>query len=487
MSKPKRLHPVAAVSSAMKLIKDALIPLVIFLVFGGSGEPGRWALIELIAVPVIVLLLIGYGIMDWLRFTYRIEEGELRIESGVFFRKKRYIRFERIHSLDKSEGILQRLFGLVMLKVETAGSSGEQADATLSAISIDEAERINAIFDEVKRNGKMSTAAYGEHDKTLPLETEKEEESQSVFKLSFKELFIMAATSGGVGVVFSGALAFFGQFEELIPYNRLFNGFEQFIKESIVFISIIVLFGLLFAYLIATAGIVLKYAFFTVKKTENKIIISRGLLERRQLTIPHEKVQGIRITENIIRQPLGLASVYVEYAGGSILDKESSHIMLFPLIKKDKIHELIRQFIPEYEVDVPFTPLPKRSYRRYLFRVWIFLVPIAAAISFIYRPWGFLSLLVLPLGAFWAYFCFRGAGWNITDNQLQLRSRFFAKQTFIFQKKRIQAVYVEVSAFQKRKRLASIGAVVVSGAGPRSGKVIDLEVEDSEIISKWFS
>lgn len=487
MSKPKRLHPVAAVSSALKLIKDALIPLVIFLVFGGSGEPGRWAIIELIAVPVIVLLLIGYGIMDWLRFTYRIEEGELRIESGVFIRKKRYIRFERIHSLDKSEGILQRLFGLVKLKVETAGSSGEQADATLSAISKDEAERINGIFNEVKRSGKMSTAANGETDSIMPVQPEKEEESQSVFQQSFKELLIMAATSGGAGVVFSGAIAFFGQFEKLIPYNRLLGGFEQFIKGSVVFISIVVVFGLLFAYLIATAGIILKYAFFTVKKKENKIIISRGLLERRQLTIPLEKIQGIRITENIIRQPFGLASVYVEYAGGSILDKESSHIMLFPLIKKEKIQGLIRQFIPEYEVEVPFTPLPKRSYQRYLFRVWIFLAPIAAAISFIYRPLGLLSLLVLPLGAFWAYFCFRGAGWSITGNQLQLRSRFFAKQTFIFQKKKIQAVYVEVSPFQKRKKLASIGAAVASGAGPRSGKVIDLEAEDSEIIFKWFS
>ncbi|MDQ0221331.1 hypothetical protein ELQ35_17730 [Peribacillus cavernae] len=482
MSESKRLHPVAAVSSAIKLIKDALIPLVIFILFGGGGVSGRWAMFEFIAIPVFILLFVGYGILDWLRFTYRIEAGELRIESGVFIRKKRYIRFERIHSLDKTEGILQRLFGLVKLKVETAGSSGDQADATLTAISKNEAERINRIFHEVKSSGKIASAAETQEIQGV----EKTEEIQSVFQQSFRELFIMAATSGGVGVVFSGALAFFGQFEEIIPYTRLFTGFEQFAKGSVAFIAIIVVFGLLFAYLIATAGIVLKYAFFTVKKNEDKIVISRGLLERRQLTIPLEKVQAIRITENLIRQPLGYASVYVEYAGGSILDKESSHIMLFPLIKKEKIQEMIRQFIPEYEIQVQVNPLPKRSFKRYQFRVWLIIIPAAAICSYLYQPWGYLSLLFMPLGASWAYLCYRGAGWNITGNQLQLRSRFFSKQTFIFQKKRIQAVYSEVSPFQKRANLASVSAVVKSGAGPRAGKVVDLEAEDSDRIKEWF-
>ena len=56
---------------------------------------------------------------------------------------------------------------------------------------------------------------------------------------------------------------------------------------------------------------------FTVKKVEDDLIISRGLLEKRQMTIPLNRIQGILISENFIRQPLGLASVYMESAGGS--------------------------------------------------------------------------------------------------------------------------------------------------------------------------
>ncbi|MDQ7862813.1 PH domain-containing protein [Peribacillus frigoritolerans] len=57
------------------------------------------------------------------------------------------------------------------------------------------------------------------------------------------------------------------------------------------------------------------------------------------MTIPIHKIQGIRIMENLIRKPLGLATVYIEYAGGSMEDKESLSIMLFPLIRKKHLQK----------------------------------------------------------------------------------------------------------------------------------------------------
>lgn len=110
-----------------------------------EGIPG-W--IQPLVIAIIILLIIGNAFLQWLRFTYRIEEGEFRIESGVFVRKKRYIKFDRIHSMDISEGIIQRVFSLVKLNIETAG--GSQADAVLSAIRKSDADRINAYISEEK-------------------------------------------------------------------------------------------------------------------------------------------------------------------------------------------------------------------------------------------------------------------------------------------------------------------------------------------------
>ncbi|RFU67389.1 hypothetical protein D0469_15065 [Peribacillus saganii] len=482
MSEPKRLHPVAAVSHSLRTLKEAILPIIIFFVFGGNRD-SKWDFIELYLAPVVLITIFALGVLSWMRFTYRIEEGELRLESGVFIRKKRYIRFERIQSIDVSEGILQRLFGLVQLKVETAGSSGaDQADAVLSAITKQEADEIMLVLSEEKKRRLMDLndidEADGESEREIP---------HRVFQMPFKELFLMAATSGGVGVVFSGAMAFFSQFEEMIPYKRIFKGLGQFVQTGILFIILAVIAGLLIAYIIATAGIVMKYAFFTVKKTEDELIISRGLMERRQLTIPLKKIQGIRITENIIRQPLGFASVIVEYAGGSVMDKENSQVMLFPLIKKGRVALLLKEFVPEFETGEGMAELPQRAFLRYLFRQWIIVLPVVAGCLLFLRPWGYAAILLLPLSAGWAYLCYRSGGWSITGDQLLLRYRFLSQETLFVKKRRIQVLESNNSWFQGRKQLATISATIKSGLGPRAGRVVDLELQDAEDIKQWFS
>ncbi|PLS15893.1 hypothetical protein CVD28_20570 [Bacillus sp. M6-12] len=482
MSEQKRLHPIAAVSNSLRTLKEAIFPLVIFFVFGGNRD-SKWDIIELYLAPAILLFILIFGILSWMRFTYWIEDGELRIESGVFIKKKRYIRFERIQSIDVSEGILQRLFGLVKLKAETAGSSGaDQADAVLTAITKQEADKIMLLLSEEKKRRLADQNIDDRCDNELNAEF-----PEQVFQMPFKELFLMAATSGGVGVVFSGAMALFSQFEEMIPYKRIFKGVEQFVQTGVFFIILAVIIGLLIAYIIATAGIIMKYAFFTVKKTEDELIISRGLMERRQLTIPLHKIQGIRITENAIRQPLGFASVIVEYAGGSVMDKESTQVMLFPLIKKTRIPLLLMEFVPEFEIGGKMMPIPKRSFSRYLFRYWLTALPVVVGCLLFLRPWGFAAIILLPLSAGWAYLCYRSGGWCITGDQLLLRYRFLSQETLFVKKRRIQSLASNISWFQRRKQLATISATIKSGMGPRMGKVVDLELQDAENIKQWFS
>ena len=95
------------------------------------------------------------GIIKWKRFVYWFEDDELRIEYGLFVKKKRYIPFERIQSLNYTESILHRPFKLVKVTIETAGSgSAKEAEAELTAITKEAANQIEmeiAIAKNVKR------------------------------------------------------------------------------------------------------------------------------------------------------------------------------------------------------------------------------------------------------------------------------------------------------------------------------------------------
>ena len=121
---------------------------------------GKWYLDYLTFMIFGVLMIVFFitGIIKWKRFEYWFEDDELRIEYGLFVKKKRYIPFDRIQSLDYTEGILHRPFKLVKVKVETAGgSTSKKAEAELTAITKEAAELIEREIADAK-SGKRSFA-----------------------------------------------------------------------------------------------------------------------------------------------------------------------------------------------------------------------------------------------------------------------------------------------------------------------------------------
>ncbi|WP_313803954.1 PH domain-containing protein [Cytobacillus sp.] len=470
MSEPKRLHPISAIISCLKQLKELIIPFLVFVVFGSKN-----GLFQLFASLGVIVLVFIIGILTWLRFTYRLEEGELRIEYGVFVRKKRYIPFERIQSLDLSEGILQRPFGLVKVKIETAGSSGE-AEAVLTAISKSQAILIQQALSSAK-----ASVSFDEE------ESIKKEQEITLYKISPKELLLLASTSGGVGVVLSAVIAFILQFEEFIPYEKVFSGLEDFISSGVLVVSLLVFLGFLIAWVAALIGTMLKYAGFTVKKNEDDFIITRGLLEKRQLTIPLHRIQAIRISENLIRQPFGLCTVYIESAGGSATETESTREMLLPIAKRNVITTILSPYLPEYNLEISILSAPKRSLKRYLFRGLLYMLPIIVGSVLFIKPWGYLSLLIVIPSTLLSYLKFKDAGWKIDGEQLTLRYRAIIKNTIFMKRNRIQSLVMRESYFQNKNKLASIEATVMSGSGGTRGRVIDLEKKDVEGIYEWYS
>ncbi|WP_423408774.1 PH domain-containing protein [Heyndrickxia sp. MSNUG] len=477
MSEPKRLHPVAAVVNALRQLKELIIPFLLFVVFGSSGT--KWDHFYFYGSIAAVILVFVYGVLTWYRFTYRIEQGELRIEYGLIVRKKRYIPFERIQSLDLSEGILQRMFGLVKVKVETAGSGGmglQDGEAVLTAITKQDAEEIHNYLVSIKRTDRLV------HD-----EQEQEASENVLYKISIKELLMLASTSGGVGVVISAVMAFVFQFEEFIPYEQIFDGVESFVQSGFVFVSFVVFAGFLLAWIIALFGTMLKYANFTVRKVDNDLVITRGLLEKRQFTIPLNRIQAVRISENLIRQPLGYAAAYIESAGGSALDHESSKVIILPIVKKSRTPDLLELYLTDYQFRNKLTPAPLRSYGRYLFKGWVLVLPFILAAIWFFRPWGYTALVLLAVSALWSFLNFKDAGWGIDNGMLTFRYRRIVKNTVFMRKNKVQSFSVKESFFQRKKKLATVEAIVKSGHGGSGGKVIDLEKKDAEAIYHWYS
>jgi putative membrane protein len=229
----------------------------------------------------------------------------------------------------------------------------------------------------------------------------------------------------------------------------------------------------------------LAYTGFTLSRDGEFLYIRRGLLERREATIPLARIQAVRVVEGLLRQPLGLASLRVESAGYG--EDAGVSTTLFPLLPRKEAQALLLDAAPEFAVAPPLNPLPRRALRRYVFRSTaptLFLIFAAALVSFLVfdLAWGLAALLLVLPAAFYGWLRYRDAGWALEGDRLVVRSRLLTRTTAIAPRRRLQWRATVRSPLQRRAHLATFQAQVASGGGGKELRVTDLGAEAAETL-----
>ncbi len=484
MSKYK-LHPVTAIINLAKALKDMVVPIIIVVVANGftftmdfKDEIFVGQLIPLVILVVVGVFTFVGGILKWWTFRYWFEDSELRVEYGLFIKKKRYIPFDRIQSLNYKEGIFHRIFGLVQVQVETAGSKDGKPEAELTAITRAAADQIEREMNRAKRDPQL-------------MEVDKVQMSAGriIHKISPKDLIILATTSSGIGVVIFGVFAALSQFAEYIPFDWIYDEFTHLVRYGVALVATLIFIGLLGAWITSVAITLLNYYDFTVTEENHRLIITRGLLEKKRITIPLNRVQAIKIVENPLRQPFGLATVQVESAGGGFSSGQDKKITLFPLISKKEALAPLAELFPQFDFTIEEEEIirpPKRA-RPFFYRIdFLWLLPLVAVPSYYFFPYGLLTaMLVIPimLLGIWQH---RTAGFALIDSQLTIVYRQISRSTFFVEKQRIQVTEQKQSYFQKRRRVATGRVVVMSGMAGAEARAYHMEQKDIEELMIWF-
>lgn len=480
-----RLHPVSAIITSVKALKSMILPIAIIIISNGFNfslnfrSDHFFETILLFGVwGVAALLALVGGIIKWRTFVYWFEDGELRVTYGLFVKKKRYIPFERIQSLNYNEGIFHRIFGLVKVQVETAGSKGGKPEVELTAIRKAAADVIELEMRHAKNEAVQQQDQVQVVEEAIP--------TPMIYHMSMRDLLVLATTSGGIGVVLSGLAAVASQFSDIIPYETVFHELADFVKIGAFLVALTVMVVLIVAWIVSVVITLINYYDYTVRIEEEKLIITKGLLEKKRITLPLNRIQAIRIVENPLRQLTGFATVVVESAGGNGENGNDKKITLFPLIKKPDCMQTLEQLFPDMNWHPTFTRSPKRA-RPFFYRIDFFwLVPIIGAAIYFFYPYGLLSLLLIPLTILLDIWQHKTAGYQIDGKQLAMQYRVFSRITLIMEKKRIQSIESTQSYFQKRKNVMSVKATVMSGATGTTGSVSSLEQQDAETILTWY-
>lgn len=470
MSDFKRQHVIAAVARALALIRGNIVAILVLLFVGSRGES---SVIWWIGGGFVTLLVLGF--MSWWRFRYKVEDGQLHIKRGLLVRQNLYLTRDRVQVIDVTAGILQRMFGLVKIEIKTAASSSREA--TIDAVTREEADEISEMLK--KENGKPEAT-----DESL--ENIAQKDLKKKYYLPGKDLLIAASTSGSFGIALSVVGTVFSQIEPLLSENEMYEWITTVIpsQTDTAFILSLIIALVVFAWLMSFFGTLFTYGDFQLTVREDQIVITRGIFEKKRITIPFNRIQSIWINEGVFRQPFGYCSVHLESAGYGD-ERGSGSIVLFPLIKKSRLNWFLEQVVPEYQKTAPAIRPPIRALGRYIFRSVVVAVPVIAGLQFLFDASSWIWMLMLFAG-FWGWLRYQDAaiGW---DHQfVMISNRFISKSTAFVKKKRSQDLDLRQSRIQEIRDLITVKIHVASGDHGRSFHISDLDGDISEYLEKWI-
>src|SRR5262249_57637603 len=94
--------------------------LVIPILYGGDTLSRAWP-----QLVIIVVLALG-GVVSWLVTRWRIEDDDLRIETGLFRRQSLRFPLAQVQAIDVVRPGLARMFRVAELRLRMAGPGGSR-------------------------------------------------------------------------------------------------------------------------------------------------------------------------------------------------------------------------------------------------------------------------------------------------------------------------------------------------------------------------
>lgn len=521
MNNWKRQHPVTILVNFFNALKQMIITVIAVVVLGTTGDgfgPG----FMMIFFFVILLFSALSATISWWKFEYTLFPEELQIKQGLIFRKNRFIRKERVQSIDLNAHLVQRLFGLVEVRIETAGG-GSEPEFRLVALTRDEALQIKKELREkgpsaFKSEEEAIDAEKTDNEKTFECdhkeqiddglkvpswvkdyyEAEDEEidydwddldeekiQADYEWKLTSGRLVIAAMTASGVGLAATFVAAISSQAPQFLPVWMFDAAISWFLASSVLFILSIIFMILLIAWVFTTIGAIIRYGKFTLRRWGNEIHMSRGLLEKRQLTIKANRVTAVRIVQNPIRQLFGFYSIYIESAGGGTKEEDLSTILV-PLCRKQEAAIIMAETLPEFAYERSFEGLPGKSLRRYIIKLSIPAL-ILAIFAVYYVPYGWLAFAFPIFGALLGYIQYKAAGIGYQKDHLLLRYRIIDKTEILVPRFRIQAMQSNQNPLQKLDDLFTIQVSVLSSIMGKSFSLRHIHLTQRERAFYWYT
>ncbi|MGH3829994.1 MAG: PH domain-containing protein [Pseudonocardiaceae bacterium] len=316
-----RLHPLSPLVRFGRAVGVLLAVGAQRLLWGGD-RTGSW-----IEAAVLGFGVLG-GVVFWLVTRWRVHDGELQIETGLFRRQSIRVPLRRIQAIDVVAPLVGRLLGMAEVRVEVAGRGSDHS--RLAYLRRDEAWAVRA---------RLLALAHG-----LPEETPAPAERPLLVMSNGR---LVASAALGVPALLLVALVVVGVWNPpALP----------------VVLPMLVGIGA-----VPVRRIVAEFG-LSVAEAPDGLRLRSGLLQTRAETIPLGRVQAVRWIEPLTWRPFGWCRLEVDVArqrsGRHGNEGDSARVTraLLPAGSREQAHQLLARVLPgASERPPPGSAPPRRA------------------------------------------------------------------------------------------------------------------------------
>ena len=434
---PRRLHGAAivvqAVGSALQLVGGLLLVAIV-----RGTTPGSAAAFALLGIGASVVM----GYVRWRATTYWLDDVALHYRSGVFTPDEKVVPRARVQAVDTASGPLQRMFGVLELRVQIPGAA-DADEVVLSAVTPAEASRLRA---------ELGQPEPAEPDERVVL--------------GARDLLLAALTGPQLSAAVSVVAALYAVVNNVVDVQDEEGLLARL--DSPGTIALVVALALVAAYLVSFLGAIIAFAGFSVERDAQVLRIRRGIFARRGTSVPLERVDGVVIVEGLLRSPLGLATLRLETVAHGT--EPAAGRTLLPLVRRSEAEAVIARLVPALAVEPgALDRPPRRALRRFVTTPAVAGATVGLAAALLLAPVAWPAALVLAaIGGLVGLRAYRAAAIGLAGDVVVVREARLARRTLLARRRRLQEHAVARTPLQERADLADLRITIGSGGGGRA-------------------
>jgi len=458
LTKPTRQSPKGLVIIFLLTLRKffkAFWPLLIIYVIRNEQFQENKDVI-LIASGVILLLLLTHAILYFLNFYFYVKDGEFILKKGYFQKQTLSIPLERIQNLNTKQNLVQQVLKVITLEIDTAGTGKKELKI----------HALNRAYTEALSNTlSVSTKNEVENDETAEIIKPKE---QTILKLSFSELFKIGISRNHIRtalIILAFGSQIYQDIEDIFKAEaEKYSGAAlDYISNSgwIIITTMVVLF-LIISIFISVLNTILKYFDLKLTKSEKSLKMISGLLNRRNVLIPYNKVQELKWETSPLMRMFRIFKVTIGQATST--EVKTNQQVTIPGCNSEHVKLLQNDFFVDENVESNqrYNSDPYYFRRLWILRGWLIVLAFA---PFFYNQteyWIFAPAWLL-ITAMYSTATIKKRFFKLSANQIVISRGTLAQEWSQLENYKLQNIKYSQSFWQKRRGLATIKLHTASG------------------------